>query len=74
MNLGLLYRQTVLALTESDTITANRYIEKYVSIFREKSIPELNDNYPAWAYMHWESGSLEMAEDILQESTVNAAE
>lgn len=34
----LIYSQAVLSLTEGDTITANRYIEKYVTIRKENSV------------------------------------
>jgi tetratricopeptide (TPR) repeat protein len=39
-NPNLIYRQTVLALTEGDTSTANKYIEKLKSFWREDSASE----------------------------------
>ena len=33
----LIYRQAILSLTEGDTIDANEYIEKYISIRKENS-------------------------------------
>ncbi len=38
----LVYRQTVLSLTEGDTVAANRYIEKYISVCKDNSDPEAN--------------------------------
>jgi tetratricopeptide (TPR) repeat protein len=37
---NLIYRQTVLALTEGDTITANKYMEKLISFWRDNSTSE----------------------------------
>jgi tetratricopeptide (TPR) repeat protein len=36
----IIYRQTVLALTEGDTKAANEYIDKYISIRKDKSASE----------------------------------
>jgi len=36
----LIYRQTILSLTEGDTISANQYIENYISILKDNSQSE----------------------------------
>jgi tetratricopeptide (TPR) repeat protein len=36
----LRFRQAVLELTEGDTVTANKYIEKYIALMKENSSPE----------------------------------
>jgi tetratricopeptide (TPR) repeat protein len=37
---SLIYRQAILALTERDTISANNYIKKYISVRKENSVHE----------------------------------
>jgi Tfp pilus assembly protein PilF len=39
-NSDLMYAQAVLSLSERDLIAANRYIDKYISICKERSVPE----------------------------------
>jgi len=39
---GLIFQQAILSLTEGDTIAGNRYIEKYISVRKENSDPEIN--------------------------------
>jgi tetratricopeptide (TPR) repeat protein len=39
-NRYLTYRQAILALTEKDTITANRFIEKFKSMLKDNSVSE----------------------------------
>jgi tetratricopeptide (TPR) repeat protein/AraC-like DNA-binding protein len=41
-NIYLKGRQAILALTEKDTVTASRYIEKYISILKGNSVSEAN--------------------------------
>ncbi len=59
---SLLSGQAVLSLSEGDTVEANQYIEKYISIRRENSLPE------AWISMflardiYKEAGLLDKAE------------
>jgi tetratricopeptide (TPR) repeat protein len=36
---NLIFSQAILSFSEGDTITADRYIEKYISISKERSIP-----------------------------------
>jgi tetratricopeptide (TPR) repeat protein len=37
---GIPYRQAILSLTEGDTIAANKYIEKYISILKDNASSE----------------------------------
>jgi Tfp pilus assembly protein PilF len=37
---NLIYRQSVLSISQGDTLSANRYIEKYITISKENSISE----------------------------------
>jgi tetratricopeptide (TPR) repeat protein len=39
-NSALIYRQTILSLSESDTIEANKYINRYISLRKENSASE----------------------------------
>ena len=39
-NSSLVYRQAILSFTEGDTIAANRYIERYISIQKDNSASE----------------------------------
>ena len=41
----LIYRQAILSLTEGDTVAANGYIEKYISILKENSASEADITY-----------------------------
>jgi tetratricopeptide (TPR) repeat protein len=36
-NLGIISRQSILSLTEGDTVTANRFVDKYISLCKESS-------------------------------------
>jgi tetratricopeptide (TPR) repeat protein len=38
----IIYRQAILALTEGDTIKAGDYINKYIPLCKESSVPEAN--------------------------------
>jgi tetratricopeptide (TPR) repeat protein/TolB-like protein len=57
----LIYRQAVLSLTEGDTVAANRYIEKYISVCKDNSDPEANI-ITNLASVYSESGILNKAE------------
>jgi tetratricopeptide (TPR) repeat protein len=67
---ALIQRQAILLLTEKDTITANRYIEKFITIMKNNSVPEI-DIAPSLAYLYTEAGFLNKAEkcyrDILSQ-------
>jgi Tfp pilus assembly protein PilF len=39
-NSDLMFAQAVLSLSERDLIAANRYIDKYISVCKEQSVPE----------------------------------
>jgi tetratricopeptide (TPR) repeat protein len=58
---GLIYSQTILSLTEGDTILANQYVEKFISALRDNSIPEVEIT-EGLAYIYWEAGILDKAE------------
>ena len=34
----LIYRQAILSLTEGDIVSANKYIDKYISVRKENSV------------------------------------
>jgi tetratricopeptide (TPR) repeat protein len=61
----LIYRQAVLSLTERDTITASKYIEKYISNQRDNSVSEaaITTNL---AGIYSEAGILDKAEAYYQ--------
>jgi tetratricopeptide (TPR) repeat protein len=50
-NPAIIYNEAVLSLTEGDTIEANKFIERYISILKENSANEatLNENL-GWIY------------------------
>jgi tetratricopeptide (TPR) repeat protein len=58
---ALIQRQAILLLTEKDTVTANRYIEKFITIMKNNSVPEIGVA-PSLAYLYTEAGSLDKAE------------
>jgi len=64
---ALIYRQAILALTEGDTVEANRYIEKFKSIRKENSASEsaLTSNL---AHIYSEAGVLDKAEGYYRQA------
>jgi tetratricopeptide (TPR) repeat protein len=58
---SLSYMHAVLSLSEGDTITANKYIEKYISVRRENSWSEAAIAYNL-GEIYSEAGNLEKAE------------
>jgi tetratricopeptide (TPR) repeat protein len=63
----LTYNQSLLSLTERDTTTANRYIEKFKSICKEQSYSEADiAKYLGWIY--WHAGILDKAEEYLHQA------
>ena len=58
---ALTQREAILLLTEKDTATANRYIEKFITIMKNNSVPETGIA-PSLAYLYTEAGSLDKAE------------
>jgi AraC-like DNA-binding protein/TolB-like protein len=66
-NAGIIYRQAVLSLTKKDTTQANRYIDKYISIAKDKSVSEpIITTYLAWIYT--EADDLDKAEVFLRKA------
>ena len=69
----LIYRQAVLSLTEGDTISANRYIEKYILLNRENLIPE-NQITTNLAGIYTEAGLLNKAEEYFRKALLSEPE
>jgi tetratricopeptide (TPR) repeat protein/AraC-like DNA-binding protein len=63
----LISRQAILALTEGYTITADRYLEKYVSISKQDSCSEA-DIAQKIAMIYADAGILDKAEDYYQKA------
>jgi tetratricopeptide (TPR) repeat protein len=63
----IIYRQAILSLTEQDTIAANRYIEKYKSIRKEKSTSEAAI-FTSLAGIYSEASILDKAEEYYKEA------
>jgi len=60
-------RQAILALTEEDTIAANRYIEKCISVAEDLSLSDVATKF-GLAYIYTEGGYLDKAEDCYRET------
>jgi TolB-like protein len=69
----LIYRQAVLSLTEGYTISANRYIEKYILLNRENLIPE-NQITTNLAGIYTEAGLLDKAEEYFRKALLSEPE
>jgi tetratricopeptide (TPR) repeat protein len=61
---GIIQRQAILALTEGDTAKANEYIEKFISIGKDNSVPEANIT-TGNAYIYSEAGILIKLRNII---------
>ena len=66
-NVSIIRRQAILALTEGDTLRADYYIEKYLSIQREKRASDA-DLKIYLANIYWIAGLLDHAEKYFRES------
>jgi tetratricopeptide (TPR) repeat protein len=66
-NKELIFRQAVLSLIERDTISANRYLEEFISICKDASIPE-SDILIRLADLYWEAALLNKAEECYRKS------
>jgi tetratricopeptide (TPR) repeat protein len=66
-NADIIYRQAILSLTEGDTIEANKYIGKYISIRKENSSSEA-DISTGLASIYSEADILEKAEEYYRQS------
>jgi Predicted integral membrane protein len=63
----LVYSQAVLSLTEGDTVAANRYIEKYISVCKDNSDSEAKI-MTNLASIYSESGILNKAEEYYRKA------
>jgi tetratricopeptide (TPR) repeat protein len=63
----LLQFQAILSLTEGDTVSANRYIEKYKIAVKENSLSD-NDITENIAWIYSEAGILDKAEEYYQQA------
>ena len=66
-------RMAILYLTIKDTVTANRYIEKFVSICKDIPISEV-DIEPGLGYLYTEGGFLDKAEECYRKALSLAPE
>jgi tetratricopeptide (TPR) repeat protein len=57
----MIFRQSILSLSKGDTVMANQYIEKYISVSKENSIPEA-DITKTLADIYYEAGIMYKAE------------
>ena len=64
---SLIYRQAIISLTEGDSVTANRYIKKYISLRKEGLASEaaIATNL---AFIYSESDNLDKAEKYFREA------
>jgi tetratricopeptide (TPR) repeat protein len=63
----LIFRQAILSLTQADTVTANIYIKKFISICKDKSLTEA-DITKDIASMYSEAGMLDKAEEYYRQA------
>jgi tetratricopeptide (TPR) repeat protein len=62
----IIYLKAILSLAESDTVTANKYLEKYISVSKEDASSEEFVTIGA-AQFYTEAGNLEKAEEYLRQ-------
>ena len=65
--LYVIFCQIILALSENDSITANRYIERYKSVSKKNSSSEA-DISTDLAYIYSEAGNQDKAEQFYQKA------
>jgi AraC-like DNA-binding protein/tetratricopeptide (TPR) repeat protein len=65
--LYIIFRQIILALSENDSITANRYIEKYKSISKKNLSSEAGISTDL-AYIYSEAGNQHQAEEFYRKA------
>ena len=68
-DLSLINRQAILSLTEGDTVAANEYIKKYISLRKERSSSDalIENNL---AVMYQEAGILYKAEEFYRHTLI----
>jgi tetratricopeptide (TPR) repeat protein len=69
----LVQRQAILSLTVKDTITANRHIEKFISLLKDNSISDRDMNF-GLGYIYTEGGFLDKAEECYRRALSLEAE
>ena len=72
-NLDITWRQSILALTEGDTIAANRYLKEFISYGKNNSWTEavIENNLAA---LYYEAGYLDKAEEYYRKVLSSAPE
>ncbi|MDP4223305.1 MAG: tetratricopeptide repeat protein [Bacteroidota bacterium] len=68
---SLSQRQAILFLSEKDTVTANHYIDKYVSLLKDNSYSDL-DIAPSLGYLYTEGGYPDKAEKCYRRALAGA--
>jgi tetratricopeptide (TPR) repeat protein len=68
---SLSQRQAILFLSEKDTVTANHYIDKYVSLLKDNSYSDL-DIAPILGYLYIEGGYPDKAEKCYRRALAGA--
>jgi tetratricopeptide (TPR) repeat protein len=64
---SLIYRQAILSLTERDTMAANDYIKKYISLLKERSSSDATIS-KGLAAIYSEAGILDRAEEYYRQA------
>ncbi len=63
----LKFNQAILTLTEKDTVAANRYIAKYISLIKDRSVSEA-DITNALAFIYMNGGFMDRAEEYFRKA------
>jgi tetratricopeptide (TPR) repeat protein len=69
----LLYRQAVWALSTGKNKAANKYIDRYISISRNNSVPDIEITTQL-AIIYWEAGLNDQAEEYFREALKSESE
>jgi TolB-like protein/Tfp pilus assembly protein PilF len=72
-NPPLIRMQACLALTQKDTVAANNYIKKFITLSKNNSQPETNITI-SLAVMYQEAGMLDKAEELYRKAISSAPE
>jgi tetratricopeptide (TPR) repeat protein/TolB-like protein len=70
---SLSQRQAILYLSMKDTVTANHYVDKFVSLLKDNSVSDL-DMAPALGYLYTEGGYPDKAEKCYRKALAAAPE
>jgi tetratricopeptide (TPR) repeat protein len=63
----LVQRQAILVLTEKDTVAANQYIDKFMSLLKDNSISDRDAGF-GLAYIYTEGGLMDKAEECYRKA------